>query len=87
MSYGFSQKYVDNFKVILWDIPNGYYGGKSQTAFEEFADCPNLFHISGLDGSAVAFITGVEGQITTPKNSEELFLAAMNQEVLNMLEV
>ena len=87
LSYGFSQKYVDNFKVILWDIPNGYYGGKSQSAFEEFADCPNLFHISGLDGSAIAFITGTEHQVSTPKNSEELFQAAMDQEVLNMIEL
>ena len=85
--YGFSEEYVKNFKVILWDIPNGYYGGKAQTAFEEFADCPNLFHISGLDGSAVAFITGTEKQESTPKNSEELFQAAMNQEVLNLIEL
>lgn len=84
--YGFSDDYVKNFKVILWDVPNGYYG-KSQTAFEDFADCPNLFHISGLDPAAVAFITGVEGQKSTPKSSEELFDAAMDQEILNILEV
>ncbi len=88
-SFGFSKEYVDNFKVVLWDVPNGYYG-KTQTAFEDFADAPNLFHMSGLDGAAIAFLTGVEsptGETTTPKTSEELFLAAMNQEVLNMLEV
>lgn len=84
---GFSKEYVDNFKVILWDVPNHYYGEKPQTAFEDFADCPNLFHISGLDGSAVAFITGTERQASVPKTSEELFLAAMNQEILEMLEV
>jgi len=86
-SYGFSQEYCDNFKVILWDIPNGFYDKNSKSLFENFADCPNLFHISGLDGSVIAFITGVEGQKMEVKNSEELFLAAMNQEVLNMLEV
>jgi len=83
---GFSQKYVDNFQVILWDIPNNYYG-KTQTAFEDFADTPNLFHISGLDGSALAFLTGVNGQTSIPKNSDELFLAAMNQEVFKMIEI
>jgi hypothetical protein len=82
----FSSEFVNNFKVILWDIPNDYYG-KSQTAFEDFADTPNLFHISGLDPSAVAFITGTEYNKSIPKTSEELFLAAMNQEVLNMIEV
>lgn len=85
--YGFSKEYCDNFKVILWDIPNGYYGKQTKPLFEDFADCPNLMHISGLDGSVVAFITGVEGQKTLVKDSESLFLAAMDQEVLNMLEV
>ena len=84
--YGFSKEFCDNFKVILWDIPNGYYG-KQAPVFEDFADCPNLMHISGLDGSVVAFITGVEGQKTLVKDSETLFLAAMDQEVLNLLEV
>lgn len=88
-TYGFSDEYIANFKVVLWDIPNSYYG-KTQTAFEDFADAPNLFHMSGLDGSAIAFLTGVEsptGEVSIPRTSEELFLAAMNQEVLNMLEV
>lgn len=84
---GFSNEYISNFKIILWDIPNGYYG-KSQTAFEDFADCPNLFHMSGLDGSAVAFITGTEAKPqSTPKTSEELFHAAMDQEVLNLIKL
>lgn len=84
---GFSKEYVDNFKVILWDIPNNYYGPKSQTAFEEFADCPNLYHMSGLDGSSIAFIMGTDYNPTVPKNSAELFEAAMSQEILNMLEI
>lgn len=87
LAYGFSIDYVSNFKVVLWDIPNSYYGSKPQTAFEDFADCPNLYHISGLDGSAIAFLTGVKGQVSVPKNSQELFEAAMNQEILNMIEV
>ena len=86
LNSGFSQEYVNNFKVILWDIPNGYYNQKS-SGFEEFADYPNLYHISGLDGSVIAFITGTEQSVSTPKNSEELFLATMNQEVLNMIQI
>ena len=83
---GFSKEFVDNFQIVLWDIPSGYYG-KPQTAFEEFADCPGMLHISGLDPAAIAFLTGVEGQVTVPKTSEELFLAAMNQEVLNKIQI
>ena len=86
LKFGFSEQYVNNFKVILWDIPNTYYG-KPTAKFEEFADCPNMYHISGLDGSAIAFITGTEKSISAPKNSEELFFAAMAQEVMNMIEL
>lgn len=86
LSYGFSKEYVNNFKVVLWDIPNGYYG-KPQTAFEEFANCPNLIHMSGLDPAIVAFLTGTKGQTSTPSSSEQLFKAAMSQEVFNMIEV
>lgn len=86
LNAGFSQEYVNNFKVILWDIPNGYYNQKS-SGFEEFADYPNLYHISGLDGSVIAFITGTEQSVSAPKNSDELFLAAMNQECLNMIQI
>ena len=83
---GFSEEFVNNFKVVLWDIPNVYYG-KAQTGFEEFADCPNLYHMSGLDGSVIAFLMGTDYNPTIPKTSDELFLAAMDQEVLNMLEI
>jgi hypothetical protein len=87
-SGGFSEDYVKNFKTILWDVPNGYYSPKGNQAFEDFADCPNLYHIGGLDPAAVAFVTGVEGRDKpAPKNSEELFEAAMEQEVLEMIQV
>lgn len=84
---GFPQSYVDNFKIILWDIPNGHYG-KAQTAFEEFSDAPNLFYLAGFDPSVVAFLTGIKGKdAVAPKNAEELFAAAMDQEVLNLTQV
>ena len=80
---GFSKEYVDNFKLILWDIPNGYYG-KTKPTFEEFANAPNSFHMSGYDPSIVAFL--MDGDVN-PCNSQELFMAAMNQELLNKLRV
>lgn len=85
---GFSSEYINNFKVVLWDIPNGFYGSvSSKPKFEDFADSPNLFHVSGLDGSIISFITGNKksDSKSTPKTSEELFLAAMDQEVLNKI--
>lgn len=83
---GFSKEYVDNFKIILWDIPNGYYG-KPETKFEDFADAPNFFYMSGYDPSAVAFILGTGEFKSTPRNAEELFAAAMDQELLNRVSI
>lgn len=79
---GFSNEYVDNFKLILWDIPNSYYG-KPTTKFEDFADAPNNFYISGYDPNAVSFILGDGDFKATPKNASELFKVAMDQELLN----
>lgn len=78
---GFSKEYVKNFKIILWDIPNGYYGrGVTKARFEDFADAPNFFHISGYDASAVAFVLSA-------KSTLDMFNSAMDQELLNRLQV
>lgn len=81
---GFSEDYVNNFKIILWDIPNDYYG-HSQVKFEDFAEAPNFFYLSGYDPSVISFLLG-KGK-TAPKNAKELFLAAMDQSLLNMLKI
>lgn len=83
---GFSEDYVRNFKIILWDIPNNYYGNPA-VKFEDFADAPNFFYMSGYDPSAVSFIMGTDTMKRTPKNAEELFMVAMDQELLNRLQV
>lgn len=83
---GFSEDYVNNFKLILWDLPNYYYGG-SAPKFEDFADAPNNFYLSGYDPSAISFILGNGNFKRTPKNAEELFRAAMNQELLNEISI
>lgn len=80
---GFSKEYVNNFKIILWDIPNNFYGNNPEVKFEDFADTPNFFYLSGYDPSIIAFL--IEGK--TPSTAEELFLAAMDQSLLNMLKI
>lgn len=84
---GFSEEYVKNFKLIMWDIPNYYYGSGNAVKFEDFADAPNFFYMSGYDPSAVAFIMGTGTMKRTPKNAEELFMVAMDQDLLNRLQV
>lgn len=84
---GFSKGYVDNFKLILWDIPNDYYGTSIRPKFESYADAPNNFYISGYDPASIAFIMGTKSCNSIPKNAIELFNAAMNQDLLNRLVV
>lgn len=79
---GFSKEYVDSFKIILWDIPNSYYG-KSETKFEDFADAPNFFYLSGYDPSSVAFIMEGKECKVAPRNAAELMETALDQELLN----
>lgn len=84
---GFSEDYVSNFKIILWDIPNNFYGGKREVKFEDFADAPNFFYLSGYDPAAVAFILGTKPFKSSPRTAEELFLASMDQELLNRVQI
>lgn len=79
---GFSKKYRDNFKIILWDIPNTFYGSNSEVKFETFGDVKNCFYMSGYSASQVSFL--MSGEVTTAK---DLFLKAMDQEVLQMIEL
>lgn len=46
-----------------------------------------MYYFSGYDGAIVAFLTGVEGQKSEPKNASELFNAAMDQEIMKLIEV
>ena len=82
---GFSEDYVNNFKIILWDIPNDFYGYYTEIKFEDFAEAPNFFYLSGYDPSVISFLLGNSN--TAPKNAKELFLAAMDQSLLNMLKI
>ena len=46
---GFPKDYVDNFKIVLWDIPNTFYGNEEiRPKFESYADTPNFFSIHFL---------------------------------------
>lgn len=84
-THGFSQEYVDNFKMVLWDVPSYYYSGKPTVKFEALADTPNIFHMSGYDPAGIAFLTGTAQVQSIPKTPEELFETAMQQELIQLL--
>ena len=85
---GFTKSYIDNFKVVLWDLRNNYYGYETnKSKFETHGDVKNVYYFSGYEASIIAFLTGVDHQEKEPQTAEELFEAAMNQEILNMVEL
>lgn len=85
---GFSDEYVKRFKIVLWNLHNRHYGSNSATKFETFGEAENVFYFSGLDGAAIAFLSGQKGkEEKTPQTDVELFKAAMDQELLNLIQI
>jgi len=78
---GFSKEYVDNFVIVLWNIPNSFYCNSS-TKFETYeGSYTNVFYFGGYSASVISFLSG------KVKTARELFDAAMDQEILNMVEL
>lgn len=75
--YGFSEEYVSNFVIVLWNLQSYARGNK----FETHNDVKNVFYFSGYSASTISFLT------SKIKTASELFEEAMDQELLNMIEV
>lgn len=90
-SAGFSKEYTDNFQIVLWNLRNNYYGNRNQSKFETYDEAKNVFYFSGYDASIMAFLTGTDKntgeEAVAPKTDVELFNAAMDQEILNMIAI
>jgi hypothetical protein len=78
---GFSKAYVDNFVIVLWNLQNSYYGKGSGEKFETGKDTQNVFYFGGYSASVVSFLS------EKIKTTYDLMDAALNQEVLNMVEI
>jgi len=78
---GFSEDYVDNFVIVLWNLQSNAYGRGTGEKFETYGNVPNVFYFSGYSASVVSFLTN------KINNAEELFNSAMNQELLNQVEI
>ncbi len=77
-SAGFSKEYVDNFVIVLWNVKNK---GTNGNKFETYGDVKNVFYFSGFAPATVSFLT------SEIKTAAELFTAAMDQEILNMVQM
>lgn len=85
---GFPKDYVDNFKIVLWDIPNAFYSfDEIRPKFESYADTPNFFYMGGLDPAGITFLLGGEVNKSIPKTPRELFETAMNQEIMDYIQM
>lgn len=87
-SAGFSEQFIADFKIVLWDVPNSFYGKEIRPKFESSADAPGFFYMSGFDPAAISFLMGKEQKgKPEPKTAAELAKASLDQELLNMIEI
>lgn len=78
---GFSAEYANNFVIVLWNLQSNHYGKGTGEKFESYGGVPNVFYLSGYSAATVSFLT------SKIKNAEELMMEAMNQEILQMVEL
>jgi hypothetical protein len=74
---GFSKEYCDSFAIVLWNLQSNSRGNK----FETDSLAKNTFYFSGYSPAVVSFLTG------KVETAEDLFDSAMNQEILNMIQL
>lgn len=72
----FSREFVDNFKIVFWNIHNQFYGVRPK--FETFEE-DNVIYFSGFDPSVLSFLTS--GRLI---NTYE---QAMSQQIMQYLQV
>jgi hypothetical protein len=77
---GFSKAYIDNFVIVLWNLQSRAYGGAGDK-FETGKDTNNVFYFGGYSASVVSFLSD------KIKTTYELMEAALDQEILNMVEI
>jgi len=78
---GFSEEYVSNFKIVLWNLQSNAYGRNTGKKFETFGgDVPNVYYFSGFSAATIGFLTG---HIQT---AAELVDEALSQEILQMIK-
>lgn len=83
---GFSEEYVTNFKLIMWNLASNYYGPGTGQKFETFGGIPNVYYFSGYNGAIISFLNG-KNEAVPVVTAEDVFLNSMNQEILELVEL
>ena len=79
---GFSEEFVDNFVIVMWNITNDYYDEHSRVNFDTYGNVKNTFYFGGYSASVLTFLFTGELKTTT-----DLYKAAINQEILNLVQI
>ena len=77
---GFSEEYINNFVVCLWNLRNHYYQ-LDRTPFQTYGDVKNVYYMSGYSAQIVSFLNG------KVQTTRDLFDEAMNQEILSFIKM
>lgn len=77
----FSQDYVENFVIVLWNLQSKFYGKRTGEKFETFGDVNNVYYFSGYSASIISFLT------SKVKTAAELVDAALDQEILRLVQL
>lgn len=82
-SAGFSDEYIDNFVICLWNLRNDFYGycTERRTPFQTYGDVKNVYYMSGYSAQIVSFLNG------HVQTTRDLFDEAMNQEILSLINI
>jgi hypothetical protein len=80
---GFSKEFARTFQIILWNLPVR----RTNTKYETYETSDYTFYFSGYDPSIISFLTGMDKKSSQVKTPEELFVKAMDQQILNMVKI
>lgn len=78
---GFSQEYIDNFVITLWNLQSRAYGPGTGEKFETYGNVPNVYYFSGYSAATVSFLS------SRIRTASELVDAALDQEILNLIKL
>lgn len=83
LSSVFPQEFVDNFKIIWWNV-----GGPRIGDFPSTLENGGTYYFSGFDGSIISFLLGgadKENGKNTPPTMEEIVQKVLTQDILTLL--
>ncbi len=83
--YGFSETYIENFKIVLWNLCRG-----NSTKFETYDNHTNVFYFSGYSPEIIYFLNGDTNggaDQVTAIDAVQAMEAALTQPTLQLVQI